>query len=387
MSRLPVSVHPAVLKWARESIKKTPEEVAKAMQTSAKRILDFESGDAQPTFVQLLSLAKIYRRTAAALLLPSVPPDAKPPRAFRKIYGLEEDTYSGDVAVAFRRARWIQEKVAELAQSEFRYPFRRITLESDPAAAAANLREQLGISIADQFKWPGYSSALSEWKQSIEKLGVFIIQQKMPVKEARAFSFVDKKPFVIVLNSSDIDVGRIFSLMHEMAHISLNLSGICNYDDLPSSSVLSVRIEKFCNAFAGNLLVPSDALLAEKKAQSLISLGEPNWDDDMNISLARKFKVSKQVILRRFLDLGYVKNAFYSRKSAQWEREREEQEKIAEKAEIRIPYPVRVVAANGRAYSSFVLEQVYSNRLSYSEASSYLGISSKNMEGVERLLQ
>jgi len=387
MSRLPVSTKPEVLKWARESINKSPEEVAKAMQTSEKRIHEFESGSARPTFSQLLSLAKIYKRTAATLLLLSVPADAKPPRAFRKIYGVEEFDYSSETIVAIRRARWVQEKIAEFSQSEFKYPFRRITLDADIDSSAAHLRNVLGITLKNQFGWSGSSAALSAWKQSIEQYGVYIVQQKMPVKEARAFSFVDKKPYIIVLNSSDADVGRIFSLMHEMAHISLNLSGICHYDDLPSGSFLSARIEKFCNAFAGSFLVPGDALLEQSKAQRLISLGEMDWDDDLNISLARKFKVSKQVILRRFLDLGHIKSNFYKGKVAQWDREREELERTAEKVELRIPYPIRVVSANGRAYSNFVFEQLYNNRLTYSEASAYLGTSPKSLDGVEKLLR
>jgi len=73
----------------------------------------------------------------------------------------------------------------------------------------------------------------------------------------------------------------------------------------------------YCNALAGNFLVPADYLRRELGKQNTTSL------DDIS-SLAGVFCVSKEVVLRRLLDLGYVSRYIYEQLSAEIARQLEE---------------------------------------------------------------
>jgi len=89
----------------------------------------------------------------------------------------------------------------------------------------------------------------------------------MPVEEIRGFSLVrEERPPVIVISSQDSPNGRIFTLFHEYSHILLEESGLC----IPSEVIDKGQqdVEKFCNEFAGNFLVPTHHLKESiKKSQ------------------------------------------------------------------------------------------------------------------------
>src|SRR5664279_5370818 len=63
------------------------------------------------------------------------------------------------------------------------------------------------------------------------------------------------------------------------------------------------------NRFAGALLVPRDALLADSEVQSADSSTE--WSDLQLERLSRRFRVSREVILRRLLTLERTNETIY----------------------------------------------------------------------------
>ncbi len=75
------------------------------------------------------------------------------------------------------------------------------------------------------------------------------------------------------------------------------------------------RIEVFCNKFAGEFLVPTDVIKPQIQNRKL--------DDDLLSNLAAKFVTSREVILRKFLDLGYINSRFYESKVEEWEKARQ----------------------------------------------------------------
>jgi Zn-dependent peptidase ImmA (M78 family) len=86
----------------------------------------------------------------------------------------------------------------------------------------------------------------------------------------------------------------MFTLAHELAHLWLGESAL---SDLRFDSASSHRVERWCNQAAAELLVPLEALreaLTHKKPLEAVK------------ELARQFKVSTLVILRRLLDAGHI---------------------------------------------------------------------------------
>jgi Zn-dependent peptidase ImmA (M78 family) len=70
----------------------------------------------------------------------------------------------------------------------------------------------------------------------------------------------------------------------------------------------------FCNKFAGEFLVPNEDIKPRILNQTI--------DDNLLIRLAKKYSVSREVILRKCLDLNHITNAFYEAKVNEWKEER-----------------------------------------------------------------
>ena len=89
--------------------------------------------------------------------------------------------------------------------------------------------------------------------------------------------------------------------MHELAHLWVGSSGISN-----ASPGNTRREEVFCNAVAGEFLVPQDVFIPLWTASLPERLAE----------LAQRFHVSRLVIMRRALDLALVNHVIYTRIAA-----------------------------------------------------------------------
>ena len=107
----------------------------------------------------------------------------------------------------------------------------------------------------------------------------------------------------ILINSCDTDNGKLFSLVHETAHIWIGTNSFYNtpYADSRSTNALEV----LCNAVAGELLVPA-GLFLEKWEQTAGSAL------DRTGSLAKYFHCSRYVIIRRALDNQKVTSQKYN---------------------------------------------------------------------------
>ena len=108
---------------------------------------------------------------------------------------------------------------------------------------------------------------------------------------------------------------QIFTLFHELYHILLETSGIDKtVDDYISRLEDNNRkIEIACNAFAGRFLVPNEDIMTEIKDKEL--------DDNDIESLAKEYCVSRDVILRKLLDLRKITKSFYEQKHKEYENE------------------------------------------------------------------
>ncbi len=371
------SVNPKVLQWARESIGLGVNNVAKKVKLKEEAIRKWESGEGKIRLTQLEKLADIYKRPLAAFFLSSPPKEPPLPDDFR---GLAKGqlAFSSKTLLGIRRVRYIQSLYFDLAASMNVRPnakIKKIELSNNPELLANEIRNQLNIHIEDQFQWNDERSALIEWKKIIESQGVLVLEIAMPLEEARAFSLAGEGIPVVVLNYSDYPNGRIFSIFHEYAHILLNHGGICN----PlAEETEEISIEKFCNHFAGGFLVPKTALLKLNEEY------DKKYDIDKKLTkLASKFKVSRQVILRRLLSLELINKDYFQRKN---------QELIAEFKRIKRQIRGRAVPSeqcirkNGFYFVSLVLDAYRGGKITYSDVSDYLGIKLKYVPKVEERL-
>lgn len=101
---------------------------------------------------------------------------------------------------------------------------------------------------------------------------------------------------IIGINDEDRAPAKSFSLIHELVHIIKRTSSVCNE---MYNLFSTVQEEVFCNAVAGEVLVPGVALKTVFREYSRAELSL-----ETIAKIAKKFSVSKEVIiLRRLYDI------------------------------------------------------------------------------------
>ena len=210
----------------------------------------------------------------------------------------------------------------------------------------------------------------------VESQGVLVFQAKsIALTEMRGYSIAESPLPVVVVNRKDAYAGRAFTLIHEFAHLMLRASGVCNLELGPNRTTREQRTEIFCNHVAGAVLVPKSRFLAE---QSVRRHKGYSWKDEELELVARNFSVSREVILRRALILGLTDEEFYSLKREQLLREYE----VRTKGEGFIPPHTDVLSLSGKPFVKLVLNSYYSDKITASDVSEYLGFKLQHLEKI-----
>lgn len=382
---LKIQVEPAILKYARYCSGFSIVEAAKKIAIKEEQLVLYEDQKNEISIPRLEKMANVYKIPLAYFFLQQIPKDIVLPRDFRIIYASEENNFSHPVMLAIRRARYVQSVIQEFSERKISYNFPKVVLTDNVDNVAATFRSLLGISIVDQGKWFAQSTSLRHWKEAVEKLQIYILQQSLPEERVSAFCLADQSPYIMVLNSSEHENRRIFSLFHEIGHILLHHSGVCTPDNLSRNSYQYIQIEKFCNQFAASVLVPKHEFLNNSHVQEISKLPISQWSDDTVKLIGAHFGVSQEVIYRRFLTIGTIGENSYEQKRKELIKGYEEykKQKMKKRGDLRIPQYRMVISKNGYAYSSFILENLHSNRITMVEAADYLDTNSRHIPAVE----
>lgn len=164
------------------------------------------------------------------------------------------------------------------------------------------IREYFDLKLSDQYKCASRRKFYLYLREKIEAKGIFIQGfQKVDVGTLRGVAIVDDSLPIIGINDDDRYPAKSFSIIHELVHIIKRTSSICN--DMFGSNPWDDE-EVFCNAVAGEVLVPRTALREVVKGLS-------GFDLDSVDAIADKFSVSSEVIARRLLDTGKCNRYWY----------------------------------------------------------------------------
>lgn len=314
---IPIKLNPKILIWARKSINKTIEEVAHNIGVPTSKIIEWENGKTQPTYNQLENLAyKAYRRPIAILFRKDPPVEKTNLKEFRSIKTSSIYNCTSELFLAIRETKYIQSKIPDIIDEDYKRLYLDFKINDNPIESARKLRKMLGFEINEQKSWNSNDS-LNNFKKIIEDLGIFIFQLSFPFSDARGFALIGTFP-IIVINQNDSPNGRIFTLFHELYHVLQNSSNIFSERNLRYKKDIEIN----CNAFAAEFLVPQDDFV-----RTTGQLSRTNWDDNILDSYAKIYKVSKEVILRRLIDLGFFSWDYYSQKTIEWRIAFEESKK------------------------------------------------------------
>lgn len=379
-------VTPAVLKWARESIGASLDLAAQRAGVTTERLAAWEAGEAEPTVAKLRALAKLYQRPLAVFFLPEPPVDFGTLRDFRKLPDQDDHSWSRSLHRVFRRAVEQQEVFAELQEAEGETVGNRVpaaALDQDPEDVAEAARSALGVSLETQFSWRSPDVTFAGWLEAVESLGVLVLRTSdVPTEEMRGFSLGSGPVPVLVVNALDWPRGQVFTLLHELAHLMLREGGLCNL--LEPDSGIGRRVEMFCNAVAGAVLMPAAAFLEN---EAVAAPGIREWEEDVLSRLADRYGASKEAVLRRLVSLNRASWDFYLARRTQYLRayaEARDDQRTRRRDSPGGPPPHRMaIRDRGRPYVRLVLDAYYRDLISSSNVSRFLGLRLKHLSRLE----
>jgi Zn-dependent peptidase ImmA (M78 family) len=222
--------------------------------------------------------------------------------------------------------------------------------------------------------WPNDEQALRIWRSAVEHAGIFVFKNAFKQKTISGFSLSDDVFPLIYLNNSTTKTRQIFSLFHELAHILLRVNGLSKFetDYIEGLPRREQKIERFCNALAAEILIPMDDF--ESQA-GRISGNVEKAPDVVFKNLAKRYGVSREAVLRRFLDREEVSAAYYRNKAQEWSSQQQQ-------------------SAGGNYYATRsaylsdnmareVFSRYYRRQITKEQASEYLDVKPQNFEKLE----
>jgi Zn-dependent peptidase ImmA (M78 family) len=294
-----VDVNPELLTWAR---KRAGLPVA-GLRRRFPKFAEWESGDLAPTVKQFEAFARAAHVPTDWLFLDVPPIERVPIPDNRTLPDGIERRPTPDLLETIERCRQRQRWYRSFARG-IREPRVDVVGASsiDDAVfdTAAAMRQALEFDLGE--RGPNYTRALRVLSENAEALGVLVMvngvvgsntRRKLDPDEFRGFALADKAAPVVFVNGADLKAVQIFTLANELAHIWLGETALSDADLVAKPKG---RAERWCAAAAGEFLVPTEALNDEH---------DPEREVTQELTrLARRFKVSTLVALRRVHDVG-----------------------------------------------------------------------------------
>ena len=257
----------------------------------------------------------------------------------------------------------------------------------DSDVVASYVRNYIKVTIEEQQNWRGVEDALRRWREVVESKGIWVFKNAFKDDEYSysGFSLADEKFPVIYINNTMSKGRQIFTLFHELGHLLLDLGGIDFREDVSDKFEDQYRgDEVFCNAFAAELLVPRETLLGPTTSTPETSEIK-EWAD--------KYKVSRIVILRRWLSMDLISKEYYEEKSEQlWEEYlnylNELREKAKEDDKPQGSYYMTQMSYLGDKYLKLAFQQYNEGKINEYQLADYLSVKPWNLNKLrERIVE
>ena len=321
------------------------------------------SADKLPTMNQLQDFARKFHVPFGYLFLNQPPRESLPFPVFRGTAGqanhLDLNLFDTVNAISARQ-NWLEEYLAEndIATSPL---VGCITLKTPIAEAVEKLRTTLNLPPRWAFCYSAADTAIGVLTQRLEDAGIFVAyngvvanntHRKLAVSECRGFALVSKVAPYIFINSDDSKSAQLFTLIHETAHVMLDVSAghagtVMEYNDVN---------ERYCDMLSAEFLVPASEL-------------RTLWNNNIK-QLSRRFKVSEIVIARRAHDLHLLSDEGYRAFWLEYSNRPLKDSKQSSGGNFYLTSVKRV----GRLFAIHVRNAVNSRQMSYTEAYRLTGL-------------
>ena len=366
MIRAPVN--PALLRWARERAGIAQEDLA----SKFKMLTEWEDGQTQPTLKQAEAFARAVHAPIGYLFLSEPPEEVIPIPDFRTFAGSAVTRPSPNlldtIYACQERQNWYRDFARVAGEQDLDF-VGSASVRKPPETVAAQMRETLGFDPDARRECPTWTDALRLFIRQADDAGVLVMvsgivmsnsRRRLDPGEFRGFALCDPLAPLVFVNGRDTKAAQMFTLAHELAHIWLGASALSNLGVAPRQGFRNEEV--WCNAVAAELLVPLDALQPDLRRNEALP--------DALSRLARIFKVSTLVILRRLLDAGWLNR---ERFDTAWAQENERLRKFAQAGSGGGFYRT-TVARVGRRFARALVVSTLEGQTLYRDAFRMLGV-------------
>ena len=310
-----VEVRPELLRWARE---RAGFSIA-GLTRRFPHLEAWERGEVRPTLKQVEGFAKATYTPVGFLFLEEPPIERVPIPDFRTVDNVHIARPSPDlldvIYVCQQRQEWYRDFARSMGEGPL--PFVASARQGDDVkTTAARMRDALGFDLEERTQLSTWTEALRRFIEQADALGVLVMcsgvvlnnnRRRLDPDEFRGFAMADRLAPLLFINGADTKAAQMFTLAHELAHVWLGQSALSDADPLsvpdsdgqPIASITGpsgTEIERWCNRVAAELLVPLAAVRQQYDRRAALQ-------DEVQ-RLARRFKVSTLVVLRRIHDAG-----------------------------------------------------------------------------------
>jgi Zn-dependent peptidase ImmA (M78 family) len=359
-----VDISPHLLRWACERAGYTEE----ALAGKFPRLERWLRREDRPTLKQLERFAHVTHAPVGFFFLPEPPEEPVPIPDFRTAGNVHIGRPTPDLLDTIYLCQQRQEWYREYALAAGEPPLAFVgsaRLTDDVVGTAERIRKALGFDLEERSQLSTWTEALRRFIEQADALGVLVMasgvvgsnnRRKLDPGEFRGFALSDSFAPLVFINGADTKAAQMFTLAHELAHLWLGRSAL---SDVDLKTAPDHEVERWCNDVAAELLVPLRALRASLKAREEL---RQTLD-----RLARQFKVSTLVILRRLHDAGHLgRGRFWEEYEAELERLR--RLPTSRGGDFYLTTAVRV----GKRFARAVVVAAMEGRTSFTEASRLL---------------
>ena len=378
-----LNVNPAMIKWAREDAGYTLEELPGYLQDAEK----WENGEETPSWSDLRNLAKKYKRPSLFYFLKEPPQVEDDFIEFRSDDKIEE--FSPQLRLEIRKAKHRRNAYLRIYdEMGIQIPnfSKNVNYEKNPIKLAKHIRNYLNVDLELQRKWIfnengnknyNHNSFLNHWKEICFDLGILVFETgSISENEFSGCSIYYEYCPIIILNGKNYPNRRIFTLMHELAHLTQGISAICDVDKYNKK-------EAFCNKVAAEILIPSNSLdeidLFYKNGN--LKLGE----------LSNIYGVSKQTVVYKLNSCNKIddklKNKLITKIEESNNNKRKKDIERKKRTEPRIKTITTKNKQEGSSFTKLIIEAYDNKIITATQAMRYLDTSLDQIKEIELALR
>lgn len=365
-----VNIDKKLLSWARERAGLEQD----ALIGRFKKLPEWEAGEIQPTLKQAEEFARAVHVPIGYLFLTEPPEESLPIPDFRTFAGQPmlrpSPNLLDTIYTCQERQGWYRDfaRITQAPELEF---VGSATVDMSPEEVATRMCNTLGFDLNARQDCQTWTDALRLFIRQADKIGVLVMvsgvvmsntHRRLDPTEFRGFALSDPLAPLIFINGADTKAAQIFTLAHELAHLWLGDSALSNMEAAPRQGFRQEEV--WCNAVAAELLVPIASLQTELRTGEKLP--------DTLSRLARKFKVSTLVILRRLLDTGQLDR--FSFEEA-WDQECKRLREIAQRGSSGGNFYRTTIARVSPRFARALIISTLEGQTLYRDAFRMLGVS------------